>query len=100
PPTATHTLSLHDALPIWRARRTRKLRAPFSSLGVREPSALSESDYRPADALMRPFVVIAHETFASSKSAKMPQRATYKKVATVRSEEHTSELQSQSNLVC
>src|SRR5438105_15839504 len=42
---------------LTRAHRTRKPPAPFSLSVVRKLSALSESDYRAADALMRPFFV-------------------------------------------
>src|SRR6266478_10192753 len=58
--TEIYTLSLHDALPIWRARSCTR-RAP-------------------------------------ARRGAFPTRP--RRPAPVRSEEHTSELQSQSNLVC
>src|SRR5688572_24753397 len=58
----TYTLSLHDALPIWRARARDSCSTAFLFGSARCPSAIGEQECR--------------------------------------SEEHTSELQSQSNLVC
>src|SRR5438132_10667138 len=63
-----YTLSLHDALPIWRRRRRPRCRRPGA--GARRPRP-------PADGPRR------------RPSARHP-----------RSEEHTSELQSHSDLVC
>src|SRR2546421_10148546 len=72
--TEIYTLSLHDALPISRPERTRAPRPP----GGRTPArcARSSRDTAPRTARPRP-----HS-------------------ATGRSEEHTSELQSRSDLVC
>src|SRR2546430_15677866 len=61
--TEIYTLSLHDALPIWRSSRPRA------------PARSATGSGRPA-------------------------RARPTSRASARSEEHTSELQSQSNLVC
>src|SRR2546430_7599588 len=73
--TEIYTLSLHDALPISRANRSNYFG------GTRESSAYSGRDYQRGRAgLMCPVPTI----FAQDS----------------RSEEHTSELQSQSNLVC
>src|SRR2546430_4547209 len=69
--TEIYTLSLHDALPISSARRRSRTAAPPSTLRSRRPSpSLSFTRSRGTSA------------------------------AAARSEEHTSELQSQSNLVC
>src|SRR5688572_33094178 len=82
PTTEIYTLSLHDALPIYISDRLRQgtqyepiIRAKFREAGIPEDMyylALIESGYS-FDAYSR---------------------------AAARSEEHTSELQSQSNLVC
>src|SRR5688572_33314971 len=69
--TEIYTLSLHDALPISRNA------APFSSTGA-TPRTSSASRIRSACESRRRLAVVACR----------------------RSEEHTSELQSQSNLVC
>src|SRR2546427_5299941 len=63
--TEIYTLSLHDALPIWRQARRAKERTPASVMGASSP---------------------ALPILRSTRN--------------MRSEEHTSELQSQSNLVC
>src|SRR5205085_10961526 len=68
--TEIYTLSLHDALPI-------------SAVAVQFPIAL---DPLPAHEVLPP---VHHDAVVSEKG----RRA-------IRSEEHTSELQSQSNLVC
>src|SRR5260221_14754860 len=67
--TEIYTLSLHDALPIWSARRCR----PFRRARRRMPQPGSASSYRPP--------VDWNNDVG-------------------RSEEHTSELQSHSDLVC
>src|SRR5688572_32495959 len=79
-PTATYTLSLHDALPILRSHAS---------------GATTAIDLNGSSA-----------TNASSCGARVrrgitgpPSRSTLR-VSSLRSEEHTSELQSQSNLVC
>src|SRR5205085_9909140 len=77
----TYTLSLHDALPIYRSTgalvdgpRARKTRCPRS----------------------RPSVTIGWDRVGSRSRT----RFTAAIMQRLRSEEHTSELQSQSNLVC
>src|SRR2546430_10387423 len=72
--TEIYTLSLHDALPIWSGRGIR--RAHLASMSARQ--------------VMYP---------PNSSSAPSPLNATVV-LDLHRSEEHTSELQSQSNLVC
>src|SRR2546430_11469043 len=69
--TEIYTLSLHDALPISRKR------SPISSTAKANSSSI---------------------TLCSVRSGKKPARAAPS--TWTRSEEHTSELQSQSNLVC
>src|SRR5690606_41410038 len=78
PPTQIYTLSLHDALPIWRRRPSRGTRTGpgrwrRSGCGRRPPAA------GPGPGSGR-----THLSGARSS----------------RSEEHTSELQSRENLVC
>src|SRR5688572_31497438 len=78
--TEIYTLSLHDALPIWSARaaqsaRGRVLAPPRPGFG----QACASRYWRSSSRWMR---------------ARLPQSRR------PRSEEHTSELQSQSNLVC
>src|SRR2546430_17014324 len=71
--TEIYTLSLHDALPI--------------SLGQRPSVAVYGGDYpTPDGTCVRDYVHVADLADAH--------------VGALRSEEHTSELQSQSNLVC
>src|SRR5438270_4725283 len=76
PTTETHTLSLHDALPIWHPARDgrgicgRRLRAGLGLV----------------------LVLVVGPSKARGEDAHGEGQA--------RSEEHTSELQSQSNLVC
>src|SRR2546427_13261757 len=77
--TEIYTLSLHDALPIWRA--------------IEEYEAAVRLDPRFTAALAR--IAYAHALsmyWGWDVPGVLPE--------SVRSEEHTSELQSQSNLVC
>src|SRR5690242_21340325 len=82
PTTPIYTLSLHDALPIWPdSRRTRVASLPLSP-GVEEPSPAVAVRYG-----LQPAAVGPHDAAVVQDEA-------------VRSEEHTSELQSHVNLVC
>src|SRR2546430_17456625 len=74
--TEIYTLSLHDALPIFQ-------------LDVRTSTRLPCASTRPCQSGATSVVVSSCSTMAGPSSA-----------SPARSEEHTSELQSQSNLVC
>src|SRR5688572_32563288 len=82
PTTNIYTLSLHDALPIFRARRAlgRGWRGGRCCRGLRFDDRVRVA-FGPERAQLRPEVLL--------RGARDD-----------RSEEHTSELQSQSNLVC
>src|SRR5690606_39347901 len=87
PPTPqTYTLSLHDALPIWKRERSR--RAPCARTSFRRTGTRSRSTsiaYTSGRNIPRTL------TRRTSSSTRRPRP---------RSEEHTSELQSRENLVC
>src|SRR5205814_9016075 len=92
----TYTLSLHDALPISRRRRSRPPKAPLR-LCVRAPACASarrraRGRASPAPAAALSFAARASELFVPGSSASARGRR--------RSEEHTSELQSLRHLVC
>src|SRR5256886_12440524 len=74
--TEIYTLSLHDALPIWIAPAIRRAHAPVAERPRRGERAEAPDRFR--------------------RPARMRTEAPVHR----RSEEHTSELQSQSNLVC
>src|SRR5436190_23862739 len=76
-PTQIYTLSLHDALPISTSARRRRAYSPWLALENRGGNANA----------------FASETFARHVPG-TPRRQD------ARSEEHTSELQSHSDLVC
>src|SRR2546427_10693747 len=76
--TEIYTLSLHDALPI--------LEEPDAAALHRHPGRRRDRDHRGRDR--------DHEHHADERERAHPQGHPQ------RSEEHTSELQSQSNLVC
>src|SRR5205085_10964118 len=84
-----YTLSLHDALPIWRRRRpsarSRRRRQPYAPRAPKCPGSRPPAGSRPPSA--RP-------------GRRACGRGTTRSRGPARSEEHTSELQSQSNLVC
>src|SRR2546427_6125661 len=77
--TEIYTLSLHDALPIWFV----------AQLGCAESWTATPSGFCPRRKMPRSVFVWVVQSTAGSR-----------KFAEKRSEEHTSELQSQSNLVC
>src|SRR5688572_32318536 len=72
--TEVYTLSLHDALPIW---ATRKQMAIFVLL-----------------------ILVGYWLILTLGPLEPPEATVAARVDRARSEEHTSELQSQSNLVC
>src|SRR5206468_6671890 len=97
PPTASHTLSLHDALPIWSYAQ-----AAFSrGSGPPLPRPAARVQPRVA-ALRRPSPcpgALRRVLPPGAWRARTPAtRHVHQRVA--RSEEHTSELQSRSDLVC
>src|SRR2546427_12468853 len=78
--TEIYTLSLHDALPIWKASRS--VLREICRLSLSEASdSFCPGSQAPSMSLLRSCSV--------TRSVRLR-----------RSEEHTSELQSQSNLVC
>src|SRR5205085_11837500 len=91
-PAELSPLSLHDALPIWRS---------LSSTRRRSSGATVASSFRSVDSVCRRLwrawsgpVLLQRSDAIFSRETRcdgLPPR---------RSEEHTSELQSQSNLVC
>src|SRR5690606_42076833 len=95
PPTPnTHPLPLHDALPISPLASSHRVCSEDDRLS----SATSRDLPRPASATMRawlpcPWWASARTSSRRCSSAARPTRG-------VRSEEHTSELQSRENLVC
>src|SRR5207248_11439519 len=89
-PPALHTLSLHDALPIWHVSGSNPLRArsPDSRLTrVSSGRSAIRAAFRPASSRAR-----ASSASGSSVAASP--------TCSLRSEEHTSELQSPYDLVC
>src|SRR5687768_18355482 len=78
--TEIYTLSLHDALPIWRVRALLPLLLRVWLMRVRSPRALPSTVRR---------------TRTRSRVASRPVLS-----RSARSEEHTSELQSRLHLVC
>src|SRR5205085_10053747 len=81
-------LSLHDALPIFRTEVV-----PFTAADGMPLNLHHVTGERPAS---RGPVLLVHGAGVRANIFRAPERRT----VDVRSEEHTSELQSQSNLVC
>src|SRR5205085_12637357 len=90
-PTEIYTLSLHDALPICFVPR---VAVTWCSSATKSPFPESDVDTAanvpPDSSAIR---CMRANTFARPRTAELSG-------GTFRSEEHTSELQSQSNLVC
>src|SRR5207248_9823163 len=96
PPPATYTLSLHDALPI-------------CSKGFRTPDASDKTEGGETNLNLKtvqrmlPLVQqIVDDILASQKALRhlQPEEEALDRKKRVRSEEHTSELQSPYDLVC
>src|SRR5688572_511529 len=91
-----YTLSLHDALPIWRMQTA----VPAKTSNV------VNSHFRLnifASIIPLPFSFEAQRRSTTRSVCQVGYRCTGRRISawtTSRSEEHTSELQSQSNLVC
>src|SRR5205807_10090534 len=97
PTTATSTLSLHDALPIWHRVDRRAL--PRQSADQRLCVVV---EARELSARQGPHDVAATADAEHQRPPRPPQRrfgVDHSSILT-RSEEHTSELQSPCNLVC
>src|SRR2546427_8784188 len=94
--TEIYTLSLHDALPIWRCA-DRPGHGPARAPGLREKRGLRQSC-----AASCPPSVISRQAKRLHPACAFSGRYTalFTNGIARRSEEHTSELQSQSNLVC
>src|SRR5205085_8046680 len=88
--TSPYTLSLHDALPIFPARTLPASSAPPSIMTLTTPR--DAKSLSAASGSMRP------SADGCARSTSTPRSTS--SASADRSEEHTSELQSQSNLVC
>src|SRR5699024_12129551 len=90
PSTATYTLSLHDALPIWRIERLLRPEALAGGPGGEQTHGLLglRTRFGRVDGEGRP--VFGFDVHALVGQSHLPDR----------SEEHTSELQSRFDLVC
>src|SRR5690606_42069093 len=91
PPTPTassaiYTLSLHDALPIW--------------FPVRHTNAPCPISLRLQRWVYSQWIQCRHRHLSLCCFCPYPSRATAQIAPDIRSEEHTSELQSRENLVC
>src|SRR5206468_7319749 len=92
-PTQFYTLSLHDALPIsWMMRRISSPVSTASALQAWSASSGMNSMKRTWNAVLR--------ANAANGSASSSVKPLTEEEALPRSEEHTSELQSRSDLVC
>src|SRR5207249_9776762 len=85
PPTEISTLSLHDALPIWRV-----LEGTCARIAAER---ISRTEIQELEALARPITFTASNQQSFRRSSELNRRFH-------RSEEHTSELQSRFDLVC
>src|SRR5690625_6178239 len=86
-PTSLYALSLHDALPISCIKRPRSATRAAPSCSDNAP-AHTNAEYSP-------------RLWPASCAGRAPPRCSHTRhTATLRSEEHTSELQSRGHLVC
>src|SRR5207302_2945693 len=99
PPSATYTLSLHDALPIspptWEATLLYRVDVlwPKNTTAARQTMAISPTRKAYSTRLAPRSLLKRHLHVRYLATAK-------RSISVVRSEEHTSELQSRENLVC
>src|SRR5205085_12118213 len=96
-PSVLYTLSLHDALPIFRLYRQRNPRDAAVLVNVKLPHFGSGLFVRPLAAAMHQD---KNQMIVRIVGQRLPSARAPALVLILRSEEHTSELQSQSNLVC
>src|SRR5690606_42096023 len=100
PTTATHSLSLHDALPILHSRTVHALAAVTIAAGA---AGCSKKEAEGGERAGTSSSTGEKDRAEPSQRSKLhPHRSLLDEVsrAEVRSEEHTSELQSRENLVC
>src|SRR5205085_9982558 len=98
-PPETYTLSLHDALPIWRRTSGRIFPGFVRASATRRdavPNTTCKPDSGPYGAPTQGFKLGPIRSGLLTITQYAPPCA----LPVRRSEEHTSELQSQSNLVC
>src|SRR5205085_11643012 len=93
-PTRTYTLSLHDALPIWPLMTTTTEQPTTRTGATNEPVELGRYTLAAGER-----VVQGQRVLGVVRLIDIPATGDGRPWTT-RSEEHTSELQSQSNLVC
>src|SRR5688572_16834444 len=95
PPTAIYTLSLHDALPIFRSSAPAEGNMPLKRATPPKSQSVMPSISMPSRWACSAWPSSCRRIETKKRMAAAIAMARY-----VRSEEHTSELQSQSNLVC
>src|SRR5207302_8523536 len=96
PQTETYMLSLHDALPIWDFEielLIDRVGLGFAQIPFDPTGAEYRSGHTQGDAILR-------RDRANVLRALHPDSVSCQQLYTLRSEEHTSELQSRENLVC
>src|SRR5207253_7575606 len=96
-PTAISTLSLHDALPISLGRGDRDAETGEGSRAGGDGDLV---DRRERDARSREQTLDGREQLVGVTALRMPCLLGQDIATVVRSEEHTSELQSRGHLVC
>src|SRR5690606_40400625 len=92
PLTYSYTLSLHDALPISNGLNFIQAAREANNLGANDALLLTTSNKISETTIANIFWVKGNTVFTPSKICDL--------LPGIRSEEHTSELQSRENLVC
>src|SRR5690606_41869522 len=93
PPAETYTLSLHDALPIYRACRSAPAARPIDEALGHQDNFSHEQEFGKAERIVR-------NQHDADTIGQIAEPCNCHQDANRRSEEHTSELQSRENLVC
>src|SRR5699024_12284441 len=99
-PSATHTLSLHDALPISAAARVTDLRAREQELAelASEAATLPQCEQQLQQAVDTEQTAV--DRYQAARGHRQDLRERRLAGVAARSEEHTSEFQSRFDLVC
>src|SRR5690606_39589335 len=96
----TYTLSLHDALPIYQITNARKEYEAYVNAGLLKETKNTVKHYKDVEAAALDRLETIKRVGANYGLEEKAVKKVGASINELRSEEHTSELQSRENLVC